>query len=134
LALFAHVLIVLGGCSGVESGPFAKPQDLSKVDPNLFPPHYQEQVTAFLRGYLSNPTKVKDAFIAEPVLRPVAGTPRYVTCVRYNPRDAEDRYQGGQTKLAIFLSGQLNQFLPADPQTCANLAYQRFPEAEAMVP
>ncbi len=111
-----------------------KPEDPSKVDPNLFPAHYKEQITAFMRTYLSNPTKVKDAYVAEPVLRPVAGTTHYITCVRYNPRDGANQYLGNQTNLAIFLGGELTQFLPADPQMCAGLAYQRSPEIESMVP
>lgn len=133
-ALLANVLTVLGGCSGIESGPLSKPVDPATVDPNLFPPHYKEQIADFMRSFLANPTKVKDAFVSEPVLKPVAGVSHYVACVRYNPRDSANQYLGNQTNLAIFLGGQLNQFLPADPQMCTGLAYQRFPEAESMVP
>ena len=41
---------------------------------------------------------------------------------------------GNQNNVAIFLGGRLNQFLPGNPELCANLAYQRFSEVEAMVP
>ena len=80
-----------------------------------------------MRTYLSNPTKVKDAYVAEPVLRPVAGTTHYITCVRYNPRDGANQYLGNQTNLGIFLGGELTQFLPADPQMCARLGLSALP-------
>ena len=67
-------------------------------------------------------------------LKPVAGKPQYVTCVRYNPRDSANKYEGNTQRLVIFLGGKMNQFLPDDPQLCAGLAYQRFPEIESMVP
>jgi hypothetical protein len=48
--------------------------------------------------------------------------------------DAKNQPTGSETKLAIFLGGQLMQYLPGDPQVCAGLAYQRFPELEALAP
>jgi hypothetical protein len=84
---------------------------------------------------LSNPGKVKDAFVGEPALKPVAGSqPLYITCIRYNPRDAINQYQGNQTNLVIFLDGHMSQFLPGKPDMCAGLAYQRYPELESLGP
>ncbi len=103
-------------------------------DPKLFPSNYKAEVAEYLRTSLSNPSKVKDAFIGEPVLRPIASVPQYVTCVRYNPRDGKNNYEGSQSNLAVFLSGRLNQFLPGNPEICSGLAYQRYPELESMVP
>jgi hypothetical protein len=36
--------------------------------------------------------------------------------------------------VAIFLGGRLNQFVADDPQMCAGLSYQRYPELEAIAP
>ena len=66
--------------------------------PTLYPQKYKSQIADFMRSYLSNPSRVKDAFIGEPVLRPVGGTSPYVTCVRYNPRDAKNQYEGGNAR------------------------------------
>jgi hypothetical protein len=104
------------------------------LDPSVFPAKYRTDVAAFMRTYLNNPTKVKDAYIAQPVLRPIDGVAHYVTCVRYNPRDSTNRYEGEQTNLVDFLGGKLNQFLPGNPETCSGLNYQRYPEIESMVP
>jgi hypothetical protein len=129
-------MTALSGCadSNTDPLPFLRKSEPESSDPKLFPPHYKDQITDFMRTYLSNPIKVKDAFVAEPALRPVAGETHYITCVRYNARDQLDVYQGSKTGFAIFTGGQLNQFLPDDQKVCAGLTYQRFPELEAMVP
>lgn len=138
--LVAAVLAaILGGCSGSGSSSmsgfaFGKQPEPPRVEPNLFPAQYKTDVADFMRTYLNNPTKVKDAYIGEPVLKPVAGVTYYVTCVRYNPRNSKDQYEGIQTNLAIFLGGRLNQFLPGKPEVCTGLAYQRYPDIESMVP
>jgi hypothetical protein len=133
----ALVAAVLGGCSGSDSpSPFAfgKVNDPPPPDPKLFPAQYKTEIAEFMRTYLNNPTKVKDALVGQPVLKTVAGQPQYVTCVRYNARDSKNQYEGSKTNLAIFLGGRLNQFLDGRPDLCADLAYQRYPEIESMVP
>ena len=135
----AVAAVVLGGCSG--SGPDVKtyliPGRVPEPPPLLptrYPDRYRAQVVDFMRTYLSNPGKVKDAFIGEPVLKPVGGTPLYVTCVRYNSRNNANQYEGNQSNLVIFLNGQLSQFLPGNSELCGGLAYQRYPELETMGP
>jgi hypothetical protein len=128
--MLALIAAALGGCStNLTKAPEVKP-----LDPTLFPAQYKREIADFMRTYLSNPTKVKDAFVGEPVMRPVDKVQQYITCVRYNPRDSKEQYLGTQTNLAIFLGGRLIQFLPGDPKMCAGLNYQRFPEVESMVP
>lgn len=123
----------LGGCSAVSDlGSYYKPKPTGE---NIFPADYKQELAAFLRTYIDNPRLVRDAHIGTPVLRPVSGgQPRYVTCVRYNPRNFENKYEGNKEKLAIFIDGKMNQFLDSDPQICPALAYQRYPEIENMVP
>jgi hypothetical protein len=137
-ALVAVLLVAawLGDCSGpsLSDFSFGREKTPPQVDPNLFPAEYKPELAAFMRTYLANPTQVRDAYVGTPALKPVAGTTRYVTCVRYNPRDSANKYEGNTQNTAIFLAGKLNQFLPGDPQLCTGLAYQRFPEIESMVP
>jgi hypothetical protein len=129
------------GCSGgdkdtklvdyITPGKVPEPE---KVDPTLFPTRYKAAIVDFLRPTLENPGKVKDAYVAEPVLRPVAGKPIYVTCVRFNSRDNANVYFGERTRMVLFLTGRISQVLPEDPQICRSLSYQRFPELEQMGP
>ena len=127
----------LGGCSSSDSGSsfgFGKAPEPKPLDPKQFPDKYRTELADFLRLYLTNPTKVKDAFVGQPVLKPVNGNPQYITCVRYTARDTSNQYTAPETKLVIFLGGRVNQLLPDDPAMCTGLAYQRFPEIENMVP
>ncbi|MBX9847110.1 MAG: hypothetical protein K2Z80_35420 [Xanthobacteraceae bacterium] len=129
---------LIGGCSGssIPDLSFSSKDKAaaSAGDPNVFPADYKQELAEFLRSYIDNPRLVRDAFIGTPVLRPVGGQPRYVTCVRYNPRNFDNKYEGSREKFVIFLGGRMNQFLEADPQICPGLAYQRYPEIENMVP
>ena len=118
--------VILGGCS-VTKAPEVKP-----LEPGLFPKDYKTEVVNFLRTSLT--TRVKDATIAEPVLKTLDKVPQYITCVRYTLRDNKNQSIGNEAKLAVFLGGRLMQFLPEDPKLCAGLNYQRFPEIETMIP
>lgn len=135
LAIWAVVAVVLAGCSGLaENMGFNKQSETAAADPKIYPSHYREQVAEFMRTYLSNPSRIKEASISEPALQTVAGVPHYVLCVRYNPRGADNRYEGLQTKRAIFLGGNLAQFLEPEGDSCKTVAYQRFPMLETLVP
>ena len=98
----------------------------------FFPTDYKTEILDFLRGSLT--TRVRDAYVGQPVLRPIDKIPQYVTCVRYSPLDSKNQPVGSETKLAIFLGGRLMQYLPGDPQMCGGLTYQRFPELESLGP
>lgn len=128
---------VLGACSSgsdTQSFQFGKGPVTPPVEPRKFPADYKPEVADFIRRNTVNPTKIRDAYIAKPVLKPIGKTEQYITCVRYNPRDSAGKYEGPQQRVAIFLSGGLNQFLDDDPQLCAGLTYERYPEIENMVP
>ena len=128
--------VSLGGCSasGPDSFAFGKSVEPKPLQGNPFPTNYKIEIATYIRLSTSNPTKIKDAFIAEPVLKTVDKSQFYISCVRYNPRDYENKYEGNQTKLAIFLGGGLNQFLPERPELCSGLNYVRYPEIESLVP
>ena len=91
----AVLAAVLGGCTAGSPSAisFSKAPEAPLV-PVAYPEKYQMQIADLMRTYLHNPTKVKDAFIGEPVVRPVGGTSLYVTCVRYNPRDLKEPVRG----------------------------------------
>ncbi len=132
-AAAAALAATLAACSG-SSFNFGAPKEPPPADPNAFPKDYKPEIAAFMSTYLNNPRQVRDAAITEPVLRSVANVQRYIVCVRYNPRDFSNTYQGITSNVALFTGGRLNQFLPADPQMCAGLNYQRYPEIEALIP
>ena len=124
----------LGGCSSSSLPDLSSYYKEKPTGQNVFPANYKQELAEFLRTYIENPRQVRDASIGTPVQRSVGGQSRYVTCVRYNPRNFENKYEGNKEKLAIFIDGKMNQFVDSDPQICAGLAYQRYPEIENMVP
>ena len=129
-----------GGSDGGKETKFidyitpGKAPEPEAVQPTLFPARYRTDIIEFMRTTLENPGKVKDAYVAQPVLRPVAGSPIYVTCVRFNSRDNANVYFGERTRMVLFLTGRISQVLPEDPQICRSLSYQRYPELEQMGP
>jgi hypothetical protein len=77
---------------------------------------------------LTNRADFRGAMISEPAIKSVGPTEHYVVCVQFNPRSLI------KTKAAVYLSGQMTQFIDATPEQCANAVYQPFKELDAAVP
>jgi len=113
--------VALAGCSGAG-------KDQQVVDPNALPTNYRSTLVAFLRQSLTNRADFRGAMISDPVLKPVGPSQHYIVCVQFNPRSQI------KTKAAVFLSGQMTQFIDATPEQCADAAYQPFKELDAAIP
>jgi hypothetical protein len=113
----------LAGCSG-----FSKPQQAASTDPNVFPANYRSSLLAFLRQSLTNRSDFRGVMLSEPAIKPVGQSQHYVVCVQFNPQSKI------KTKAAVYLSGQITQFVDAGPEQCADAAYQPFNELEAANP
>ena len=85
-----------------------------------------------MTGLLDDPTNVRDAYISDPVLRPVGKDERYTVCVRSNSRDAARQYTGSKDRIGYFYGGHLNQLIDATKEQCGNAAYKPFPELEKL--
>lgn len=130
VAAFA-VALALAGCGGSSGLPdLTKEREKPAVDPNLFPPDFKRKVRDMLRQSLTNWRDVRDGAISEPVLKPMSNTTRYVVCVRYNEKSG-NAYLGVKESAAIFLSGEVTQFIDSSPELCGNAIFQRFPEIES---
>jgi hypothetical protein len=143
VACAVAVAAALAGCSsdGMSALRLA-PEDR----PNVYPANYRSDLVAALHSYLSDPSNIRDAFVAEPVLAAVGKQRRYLSCVRFNARDGDGRY-GARVLLGVFSSGRFDQFFEVaastDPasrealatvlkERCDAADYKRFPELEAM--
>jgi hypothetical protein len=106
----------------------------SREDPsaNVYPDHYKAELLAFLQTYLNDPTNVREPQIAEPVLRQVNSTDRYVVCLKYNAKNNEGRYIGIKEVIAIYVRGRFNQLVDASGDICKGASYQPFPELAAL--
>jgi hypothetical protein len=114
----------LAACSG-----FGRNQQTAAPDPNVSPTNYRGTLVTFLRQSLTDRSDFHGVTIAEPALKPVGPSQHYVVCVQFNPRG-----QIKTTKAAVYLSGQMTQFIDATPEQCADAVYQPFKELEAATP
>ena len=92
LAKGAAILVLpmaLAACAGSEEGR----ETVVNIDNGganqPFPENYRAELLAFMKTYLNNPVGIHDAAMAEPVQRTVGGRLRYVTCLRFTPRESD---------------------------------------------
>lgn len=122
------IALILAGCSDLGH----RRTEERAEGGNAYPENYRSELLAFLRTYLNDPTNVRDAAIAEPVLKDVGGRPRYVACVRFNAKNRDHKYLGVKEGLALYVGGRFSQFLDSPREMCQGATYQPFPELQAL--
>jgi len=102
----------------------------------VFPDNYKAELIAFMKVYLNDPTNVRDAYIAEPTMKPIGSHSQYVVCVRYNAKNTDGKYMGSKDGMALFDGGRFEHMMDQFPKgvvnQCAEADYKRFPELEAL--
>jgi hypothetical protein len=73
---------------------------------------------------------IRDAYIAEPALKPRGTFTRYIICMRFDAKDAQGQYQGNKEYAAFYYQGQLTQIVDASREMCDGALYRPFPELE----
>jgi hypothetical protein len=127
--------IVLAACASGEGGDEGRSFSLfggGKDTPQSFPSNYRTELLAFMRTYLNNPVGVRDAAMAEPVMRDVNGKMRYVSCLRYSPRESDGGYHEPRERAVLFVNGRLDRMIEKGGELCAGVALAPFPELEKM--
>lgn len=97
-----------------------------------FPTNYRVDLLSFFKTYINNPQGVRDAMMAEPVQRIVGGRLRYVSCVRYVPKDFDGKYLSTQERGVLYVDGRLDRVIENAAEACAGATYAPFPEMEKM--
>jgi hypothetical protein len=120
----------LAGC-GTDSA-----REMREERASVFPGNYRAELVAFMRTYLNDPTNVRDAYIAEPTMKPFGSRNQYVVCVRYNAKNTDGRYMGSKDGMALFDGGRfdhmIDQFNARVINQCADADYKPFPELQAL--
>ena len=124
-------VLLLAGCAGVEKD-YSGPETQGGASVNIYPEKYRDEILAYQRSYLNDPTGIRSAAISQPTLRKVGSVERYVVCVRFNAKAPGGGYVGVREHLAIFLAGKLDQ-MGATREQCKDAAYEPFPELERLV-
>jgi hypothetical protein len=122
--------IALAACAG-EGGSISYTDDRGIAN-QPFPTNYRAELLAFMKTYLNNPVGVRDAVMAEPVQRTVGGRLRYVSCVRFSPRDTDGSYLEARERAILYVDGRLDRIVEKAGELCAGAAYAPFPELEKL--
>lgn len=133
LATLAAALAV-GGCA-TDVGPSQAELKGQWEAQNVYPSGYKQDLLAFLRTYLNDPTQIHAAAVAQPQRKTVGSGERYVVCVRYNARNTEGRYAGPKDGAATYVSGKLDRFFDVPIEVrelCKDAAFAPFPELEKL--
>jgi hypothetical protein len=106
-----------------------------KPEENVYPANYRAQIVAQVRRQLDDLRDIRDAYIAEPVIKisSYSATPRYIACIRFNARDRSGTSKGSNMA-AYFYAGQITQLVDAsgDPKLCGDANVQPFPELQRL--
>ncbi|HEX3504413.1 MAG TPA: hypothetical protein VHU22_13565 [Xanthobacteraceae bacterium] len=113
----------VAGCSFNTQHPVTP-----KVDPNLYPQNYRKQVAVYLSQELSDRADFRGARISQAVLKQVGDSQHYVVCLQFNGHSQI------KSKVAIYLSGDITQFIDSTPELCGDAAYTPFTELEQVLP
>jgi hypothetical protein len=131
LALVAA--LVVGACT-TEVGPSPAELKAQWDAQNVVPQNYKNDLMAFLRTYLNDPTHIRSATVSPPQLKQVGPGERYVACVRYNAR-VDGKYAGSKDGVATFVSGKLDRYFDGKTdvkELCKDAVYGPFPELETL--
>jgi len=136
---------LLLGCSHGQGLSFGGAEDDGLNDR---PVNYKPDILAAMHAYLNDPTGVRDAGIAEPALKSINNTKRYVVCVRFNAKKARNEYAGVKEVAGVFVAGRFDRFIDMPRETpgdqgqaqeqararapCADAVYAAFPELEKL--
>jgi len=122
--------VALAGCAGSDEGREIALDNGTGIQP--FPDNYRSELQAFMKTYLNNPVGVHDAAMAEPVQRTVGGRLRYLSCLRFAPRESDGSYREVRERAILYVDGRLDRMVENASESCAGAVYAPFPELEKM--
>ena len=122
--------MALAACAGSDDSRETVVNIDSGTANQPFPDNYRPELLAFMRTYLNNPVGVHDASMAEPVQRTVGGRLRYVSCLRYTPRESDGSYLRPRERAIVYVNGRLDRVVENTAEVCAGVAYAPFPDLQ----
>ena len=124
--------IALGACASSDDDKSITYTDDRGVANQPYPNNYRAELLAFMRTYLNDPAGVHDAAMADPVQRTVGGRLRYVSCLRFTPRESDGSYRELRERAILYVNGRLDRIVEKASDTCAGAVYAPFPELEKL--
>lgn len=132
-SLFLVLMLGLSACSHHQLDALSGSGDDGI---NAFPTNYKADIVAAMHAYLNDPTGIRDAAVATPVLKPAGnnGVSRYVACLKFNAKKNAAEYAGTKELAAAFLAGRFDRFIETPRDLCVGAAYTPFPELQKLPP
>jgi hypothetical protein len=124
--------IALAACASSDDSKSISYTDDRGVSNQPFPTNYRAEILAFMKTYLNNPVGVHDAAMADPVQRTVGGRLRYVSCLRFVPRESDGSYREVRERAILYVDGRLDRIVENASEPCAGAVYAPFPDLEKM--
>lgn len=135
-------ILLLAACSSnyPSAGPTEKEIAAFRESQNIFPADYRNDLLAFLRSYLNDPSGIRSAGVSMPERKTFGAGERYVACLRYDAKKSSGGYAGVKTALIVFVSGKLDRLVeggetPEGAQArelCKGVSFSPFPEAQRL--
>jgi hypothetical protein len=128
-------VFLVAGCASDEVGPTAAELQARWDAQNVLPQNYRSDLLAFMRTYLNEPERVRNAQASKPTLKKLGAGDRYIVCVRYRERKSGGTYAAPKDGAATFVSGKLDRFLDVPLQVaelCKDVPLDPFPELEKL--
>jgi hypothetical protein len=132
LAAILLLPIALAACASSDEGKSISYTDDRGVSNQPYPNNYRTELLSFMKTYLNNPVGVHDGAMADPVQRTVGGRLRYVSCLRFSPRESDGSYREPRERAVIYVDGRLDRVAENASDACAGAVYAPFPELEKM--
>jgi hypothetical protein len=124
--------ILLAACAGSDDGRSISYTDDRGVANQPYPSNHRSEILAFMKTYLNNPAGVHDGLMAEPVQRVVGGRQRYVSCLRFVPRESDGSYREQRERAVLFVDGRLDRVVENASEPCAGALYAPFADLEKL--
>ena len=131
-ALFVATALLVAGCAGSGLNVGTGSSGGEQADPHAYPENYKAEILAAMHAYLNDPSGIRDAAIAEPMLKEVGYATRYVVCLRFNGKRDNGNYAGIKQIEAVFLAGRFQEFVDAPREPCQTATYAAFPELQQL--
>jgi hypothetical protein len=127
--LLIGALLLLTACGSQSGADSTTEQEL-----NAYTAHYKTDILAAMHAYLNDPTGIRDAAVADPVLKDTGDATRYIVCLKFNAKKNDTAYAGVREVAAAFLVGRFDHFIETPKDLCAGAAYAPFPELQNLLP
>jgi hypothetical protein len=125
--------LALAGCGSSALSSFSFLETKEKpIARDIMPARFKQEIIATVPSVVADHRGIREAYYSDPAVDPALNT--YVSCVRFNARNAAGDYEGAKEYAVYYYNGHLNQFAAAPPERCRGAGYKPFPELENSCP